>query len=195
MIAVVISTAGVAAFIQTTGHYWLINSMFPLLVSVGSGLMFTVTVDTPNRIVIGYQIILGAGVGGGLQNMYLAVQAEYSQKQELIPQSTSLIQFFQWIGAAISIALAGLIFANRLHTHVAQLGLTPDVEAAVRESVDVIFTLPMDQRAAVIQAYIASLDYVFLLGVPAGIFGAMSAASMRSYNLKKTAMSSFGASA
>lgn len=60
---------------QTTGHVWPFIFAFPVLASVGSGLLFTTHVNTHTSILIGYQILLGAGLGAAIQNAVSMNQA------------------------------------------------------------------------------------------------------------------------
>jgi hypothetical protein len=85
----------------------------PLIFAVGGGLLYTVGVDTANAKIIGsfplssayacaqvragFQIIYGFGIGGALQNVILAIQAEYADDEQMIPQATSLVNFTQLV--------------------------------------------------------------------------------------------------
>jgi hypothetical protein len=46
---------------------------------------------------------------------------------------------------------------------------------AVRQSVPLIFTLPAEQQEPVVRAYLKALNSVFLIGVPTGVLGSLSA--------------------
>jgi hypothetical protein len=39
----------------------------------------------------GYQILYGIGIGGAMQNTIIAIQAEFADNEEMIPQATSLV--------------------------------------------------------------------------------------------------------
>jgi len=83
------------ASIQFTGRYWPFLAASPLLMSVGSGLLYTIDTDTSNARLIGYQILLGVGVGGALQNTIIAIQAEYADREHMVPQTTSIVSWGQ----------------------------------------------------------------------------------------------------
>ncbi|KDQ15404.1 hypothetical protein BOTBODRAFT_131210 [Botryobasidium botryosum FD-172 SS1] len=182
-----ILTAGIAGGVITyTGRIkpWLVFP--PLLISVACGLLYGVDdVNVSTAKLAGYQILLGIGCGGPLQNVVLAIQAEYAKDEKMIPQATSLVTFTQTGGGIIGIAIAGSIFANSLRTQLAGIsGLPPHVADAVRASVTVIQTLPPDQKAEVLKSYVRALNYVYLVGIPVGILASLSGMLVRNHNLK-----------
>ena len=93
------------------------------------------------------------------------------------------------LGGAIGVAIAGTIFNNQLSKELAIYahGLPPSVVHAVKQSVTVIFELPEETRASVVTAYIKSLDYVFILAVPACGVWALLGLMVRNWNLKRRA--------
>jgi EmrB/QacA subfamily drug resistance transporter len=186
MLSIVLGAAFSGGVINFTGRYWYWLFCGPLLSSVGSGLLYTITATTPSSQLIGYQLLFGAGVGFALQNTVIAIQAEYHDNEKLIPQSTSMVNFTQLVGGIIGIAIAGTIFANQLQTQLTYFapGLSSDVALAVRQSVTVIFTLPPEMQEPVIKAYSRALGYVFILGIPCGAFASLSALFTKNYNIK-----------
>lgn len=117
----------------------------------------------------------------------MSIQAEYAKKPEKIPQASSLLTFFQLLGGVIGIAIAGTIFNNQLGTKLGQLEtpLEPEILKAVTQSVTVIFELPEEQQAPVVNAYVKSLDYVFILSVPVAVVASLSSMFIKNWNLKK----------
>ncbi|KAG9086758.1 hypothetical protein FRC06_002884 [Ceratobasidium sp. 370] len=186
MLSVVVAAGGSGGVINGTGRYWPFLIASPLLISIGSGLLYTLDLNSGSSKEIGYQIILGVGVGGALQNTIIAIQAEYAHEEELIPQGSSLVTFTQLIGGIIGIAIAGSVLANQLGKYL--FLYAPDLPAgiatAVRQSVSVIFTLPQEQQEPVIRAYLKALNSVFLIGVPTGALGSLSGFFVKNYNLK-----------
>jgi MFS family permease len=177
MLSVVIGAGVSGGIINFTGRYWYFLFFGPFLSSIGCGLLYTITSTTPTPTLIGYQILFGTGVGCALQNTIIAIQAEYADDERLIPQGTSMVNFTQLVGGIIGIAIAGTIFANQLQTQLAFFAPTLDPATAysVRQSVTVIFTLPLEQQEPVIKAYCRALGHVFILGIPCGVLGSLSA--------------------
>lgn len=176
MLSVVVGAGASGGVISVTGRYWYFLFGGPFLSSIGCGLLFTITSSTPAATLIGYQILFGAGVGCAMQNTIIAIQAEYADDEKLIPQGTSLVNFTQLVGGIIGISIAGTIFANQLQTQLAVFAPTLDPVTAfnVRQSVTIIFTLPLEQQKPVIEAYCRALGYVFILGIPSGILASLS---------------------
>jgi len=60
MVGGVLCGGGIAG---RTGRYWHCLIVGPLIAAVGAGLLFTIDAQTPNSRVIGFQILLGFGIG------------------------------------------------------------------------------------------------------------------------------------
>ncbi|QRW08982.1 major facilitator superfamily transporter [Ceratobasidium sp. AG-Ba] len=186
MLSVVVAAGLSGGVINGTGRYWPFLVASPLLISVGAGLLYTLDINSGSGKEIGYQIILGLGVGGALQNTVIAIQAEYANEEELIPQGSSLVTFTQLVGGIIGIAIAGSVLANQLGKYLFLYApdLPAGVATAVRQSVSIIFTLPQEQQEPVIRAYLKALNSVFLIGVPTGALASLSGFLVKNYNLK-----------
>ncbi|KIM29951.1 hypothetical protein M408DRAFT_328401 [Serendipita vermifera MAFF 305830] len=172
-----------------TGRFWYSWILGPMLAAIGAGLAFTIKYDTPNSHVIGFQIILGLGIGIAYQMPLIAMQAEYANEPELTPQAMSLLLFFQLLGGVFGIAIAGTVFGNRLDAvlqdSLATGRLSPQVLHQVKQSVNVIFELPEDVQRLVVTAYVASLDYAFIVIVPACGLASFFALFAENLNLKE----------
>jgi MFS family permease len=51
------------AITSKTGRYWYSLIIGPLIAAIGGGLLFTINEKTSNAHVIGFQILLGFGIG------------------------------------------------------------------------------------------------------------------------------------
>ncbi len=94
------------------------------LFCVGCGLLHTLTVGTPTREWIGYQLLAAFGAGFGLQLPVIAVQSVLPSDD--IPVGSALIVFAQILGGALSVSIAQNIFLNALtstsfHSELVQL--------------------------------------------------------------------------
>ncbi|EIW81718.1 MFS general substrate transporter [Coniophora puteana RWD-64-598 SS2] len=178
----------VAGFLANgTGKYWILMVVCPLLSSIGFGLMYTVDVGSIEGKLIGYQIISGIGVGSTLQMPELSIQAELVHEEELIPQAVALSALFEGLGGIVGLAIGGAIFLNQLTHNLHNYAplLPASVASSVQQSIAYIFTLPIGERGAVVQAYVNSLDQVFLIGVPIGAISSLiSLTCIKNYNLK-----------
>ncbi|KAH9815249.1 major facilitator superfamily domain-containing protein [Melampsora americana] len=194
MLSIVVS-AGFAGFaISSTGYYWPALVVGPVLLTVGSGLLHTLDEFSNDGKLIGFQIIIGTGIGLVLQNVIVAIQANV--REEDVPQATSMVTFAQLIGGVIGIAVAQTIFGNALTTNL--IKFAPDAPfALVRSSVESIATLPDSIRPGVIHAYTNSLRQasrynlsalentaVYILGIPSGVAAFLSSFLVKSRNIK-----------
>ena len=187
MLSAVFAIGASGAIINKTGRYWPWLFFGPLLAAPAGGLLFTIDINTSSAKLIGFQILLGLGTGVAFQNTIIAIQAEYADEPETIPQATSLVTFLQLVGGTVGIAISGTVFGTRLTTNLAQYaGVIPaETLQAVRQSVSVIFMLPQDLQESVVKAYIAALDYTFIVIVPASGLASLFALLIRNWNLKE----------
>lgn len=137
---------------------------------------------TPNTHIIGFQILIGLGVGGCLQQTIIAIQADVTDHDD-IPQATALVTFTQLIGGTVGLAIASTFFSTHLASALHEFA--PDAPFdLVRNSVEAIATLPKEQQAGVIHAYVVALKIVFIISVPAGGLSILSALLVRNLSVK-----------
>jgi hypothetical protein len=91
----------------------------------------------------------------------------------LICRHSSLVSFTQLLGGTIGLAIAGTTFSNQLKGNL-PADLDPKVAVAVAQSVEVIKTLPAALRGTVIDAYVKSIRWVFVIAIPAGVCASLS---------------------
>lgn len=105
----------------------------------------------------------------------------------MIPQATSIITFFQLLGGALGISIAGTVFANTLESNITIYApsLPNQLIAGVRQSISVISGLPSDLKDQVIVAYVHALGWVFIVGVPTMIASSMCVILIQNYNVKE----------
>ncbi|KAG8703474.1 hypothetical protein FRC08_002816 [Ceratobasidium sp. 394] len=191
MLACVLTAAGSGAVINVTGRYWPFLVFSPLISAVAAGLLFGCNnEDVSSARLAGFQILLGVGLGGSLQNVIIAIQAEYAHDEKMIPQATSLVTFTQLGGGIVGIAIAGAVFANKLSSSLFEVApdLPEEVVHGVKQSVTIIFTLPADQQALIVKAYVKALNYVYLIGVPVCVVASLAAFLIKDHNIKKMNM-------
>ncbi|KAG6860732.1 hypothetical protein C0995_008088 [Termitomyces sp. Mi166 len=186
MISGVIATMVAGGIVSVKGLAWPFLLFFPLIASVGFGLLFTSGLDSTTGRLLGYQILIGVGLGAAVQNtirssaakivQLVVAQAEYVNDEALIPLATSLITFTQCLGGSIGLAIAGSIFSSQLRVQLIHYApeLSQQAVITVLSSVEAIFSLPSDQITSAKQAYTAAIDRVMIAGVP---FTALASAS------------------
>ncbi|ORY90322.1 hypothetical protein BCR35DRAFT_137873 [Leucosporidium creatinivorum] len=162
MLSVVVGAGLGGALISQFGYYWPFLVGGPVFICIGSGLLYTVRADSSSATLIGYQILLGLGVGTVMQNTLIAVQADCDDERD-IPQKTGLVTFTQLVGGTIGIAIASTIFYNRLYSALDEFA--PGAPVIVRSSVSAIKDIAPEFQPGVKQAYVAALNNVFIVSL------------------------------
>ena len=100
----------------------------------------------------------------------IAIQTEFNDQPELIPQATAVASFAQLVGGTLGIAVAGTVFSNQLVHNLSgptREALGPDLLCAVRQSVTVVFSLPEQLRQPVVDAYVNAIATMIVAGFTA----------------------------
>ncbi|HEX3275807.1 MAG TPA: hypothetical protein VHR43_13180, partial [Gemmatimonadales bacterium] len=114
------------------------------------------------------------GLGLVMQVLIIAVQNAVAYQD--LGAATSGATFSRSIGSVFGVAVFGAIFANALGIHLQQAlpveSLPPGLDlAAVQSNLLALQQLPAAIHAAVVQAYAASLQTVFIAAVPFAVVG------------------------
>ena len=155
-------TSGV--LITTYGHYIPLMIVGSALSTVGAGLIYTLEQDTGSGKWIGYQALMGIGLG-------LIFQIPVIVNQSLVTPSdlssvTAQTLFFQTIGGAVFISAAQAIFANRLLARVVITAPNANpalVIATGATELSKFFT--GDELQGILVAYLAGLKITFALAI------------------------------
>lgn len=112
LISAVVMTLVAGAAVSIFGYYtpWMLLST--VIMAVGHGFISTLKPDSREDLWIGYQILAGAGMGFGLQQPLMALQAELSNKD--LATGTAIIVFTQTIGGSMFVSVAENVFNNKL---------------------------------------------------------------------------------
>ena len=130
------------------------------LAAVGSGLIYTFWLETPSPVYIGYQILVGVGIGFVFQVPPTVAQAVV-KPADLAPVS-SMILFFQIIGGAFWLAVSQANFANKLLASLPEAA--PDVAPALvlaTGATDLRSVFSPDQVSGILVAYLDGLRASF----------------------------------
>jgi hypothetical protein len=137
-----------------------------LVFTIGSGMIYTLKVDSSHATWIGYQVIAGFG-SGCIQLPFIAVQAVLPAKQ--MPTGNAIAIFFNSLGGAIAISIAQNIFSNTLVKEIPKFvpGLDPYIviqagATHVRE------TVTKEQLPGTLLAYNKALTTAFILPIAVG---------------------------
>ncbi|KAL2869636.1 major facilitator superfamily domain-containing protein [Aspergillus lucknowensis] len=127
MLSMVIFSFVAGGGVTATGNPVPFFYIATVLAATGAGLMTTFEVHTGHPKWIGYQVLLGSGVGMGIQLPIIAVQAVLPAAD--IPVGTAIVTFCQTFGGAIFVSVAQALFANQLRAGLLRTvpGVSPGV--------------------------------------------------------------------
>ncbi|KAF8316148.1 MFS general substrate transporter [Clavulina sp. PMI_390] len=165
----------------STGPHWIIVSG-PIIITIGSGLLYSVNYPASKAHYMGYSALLGLGIGTAIQNPIVAVQYAFHTQPKLIGVASSIVLFFGFVGRNIGVSLAGSVFGNMLKVNLSKYA--PDLEPVfivdLQNNANAVWTtIPPDLRSSVLTAYTKTLSAVFLIGVPSGVIALGGALIMR----------------
>ncbi len=153
------------------GKYKIYPVVGTAVMTGAMGLLSTMTIHTSLIVLSLYSLILGAGVGGVMQVLVIAVQN--AVPYEMLGVATSSATFFRSIGGSFGVAIFGAIFNSRLTSNLDKylpksalksLGSSGTSSLALNPAQ--LKTLPAAVHYGFIQSFAHSLDTVFLVGVP-----------------------------
>ncbi|KAK3674118.1 hypothetical protein LTR78_005965 [Recurvomyces mirabilis] len=113
--------------IKKTGYYKPLLMLGSGMTALAAGLIYTWDVHTSIGCWIGYQILLGAGMGLSGQGSIIAAQAAVHYSD--IATATATVLFFQTISGAFFISAANSVFANQLKRAIASRA--PGVDSSI----------------------------------------------------------------
>ncbi|KAI5476002.1 Major facilitator transporter-like protein [Pseudohyphozyma bogoriensis] len=188
MLGVVLTAIISGQIVARLGRYWPFLIFAPIPICLGSGLMYTVDQYSSSAKLIGYQILLGVGVGCALQNALLAIQAEFQETPALIAQATGLVSFGQFLGGVVALGAGEAAFSTQLGKNLEKYA--PQASASLIEIVKESPTLirsqaPVDQLSSILTAYVKSLQIVFVIVVPVGALGLGATMFISNLSIKK----------
>lgn len=162
--------------VTTLGYYAPFMMLSTVLMSVGAGLLSTFTVDTGPAHWIGYQIIFGIGVGLGMQQTMVAVQASLDSSDVAI--GTAIIIFSQTLGGALFICVAQNVFQNKLVSNIADAniaGLDP-LRVVTVGATEVQTLIAEEHLPAVLAAYNGAVTNTFYVSAAMAALSVVGAA-------------------
>ncbi|KAJ7642221.1 DHA14-like major facilitator [Roridomyces roridus] len=111
---------GLISYIGYLTPFMIISS---IISSVGIGLLTTLKATSNHTKWIPFEIVVGFGVGLGMQQPQLAAQTVLELKD--VPIGTSLMSFMKTIGAAVFVAVGQNVFTSRLESGLKGIGIDP----------------------------------------------------------------------
>lgn len=123
-----ISCSWLAGYIVIkTGHYGPVVTAAAVITTVACGLLYTLTPSSGAGEWIGYQILVGIGIGLGMQQAAVIVQ-NFSGPDD-IPTAIAAVTLFQASGPTIMVSVAQNVFDQRLASNMVEIipGITSKI--------------------------------------------------------------------
>ncbi|KAL1984919.1 hypothetical protein VTN96DRAFT_8578 [Rasamsonia emersonii] len=116
ILAMVVLNSISGILVSAVGYYTPFMIASSIISAVGIGLMTMLTPTTPLARWIGYQVLVGAGMGMGTQQPITAVQAALPAAD--IPIGTAIMMFAQTMGGSIFVSVGQTVFQNQLRRNI-----------------------------------------------------------------------------
>jgi hypothetical protein len=146
------------------GYYTPFTIASSCLMPIGAGLISTFKVDTSTGTWIGYQIILGFGIGLGLQHGPIAVQTVLEPKD--VPTGISLVFFCQQLGGAIFVSVGQNVFNTKLISGLTSISKDLDPHMIFNTGATALRNIvPAGDLPEVLVRYNEALKWVFIVAV------------------------------
>lgn len=176
VLALVIASIFSGLTVSRIGYYAPMMIASAVIMPIGAGLVYTFNINTSEGMWIGYQILVGFGVGLGMQQGALAAQTVL--KKEDVPIGVTLMMFMQQLGGAIFVSVGQNVFSNKLVQGITRLLPNVSPQLIVNTgATDLRRIFSGDELSQVLVAYNEALQNVFLISVVLAclsIFGALA---------------------
>ncbi|KAG2186194.1 hypothetical protein INT43_002632 [Umbelopsis isabellina] len=184
MLGVVFCNILVGLIISKTGAYriWLWSGT--AILTVGSGLITLLDMNSNRGEQIGYLLVAGVGFGCCMQTMIVAAQASVTYKDMAV--TTAFVNFSRTLGGVFGLAVAGTLFNNKLIAGLATLNLSPEVSQQAANNVQFVNSLPSSERTIIVQQYVTALRLCFTIMIPFGGLAFLSVLGVQHFALRKS---------
>jgi DNA-binding MarR family transcriptional regulator len=164
--------------ISRTGRYKIFPLIGTIVMTLALFHLSRLTVQSSTATASIDMLALGLGLGLVMQVLVIAVQnaVDYGD----LGVATSGATLFRLIGGSLGTAILGAIFASRLSTHLARVGIRGALGASA------IAALPALLRAAYAGAFTAALHTVFVVASVICAIGVVVTVLMPEHPLRKT---------
>jgi MFS family permease len=99
------------AIVQRFGYYTPFMWLGSIIMAIGAGMIYTWKVDSGHSKWIGYQVLIGMGIGMGMQQSNLAVQTVLQHRD--VPTGSALLFFCQSLGGTIFASVGQNVFFSK----------------------------------------------------------------------------------
>jgi MFS family permease len=185
VLALVVGSIFAGACTQRFGYYVPFMLACAVIVPIAAGLFTTFQTDTGHAKWIGYQVLVGFGIGLGMQQSSMAAQTCLEKID--VPTGVSLMFFGQQLGGTVFVSVGQNILSSRLISALAAAripGLVPRIviNAGATNLRNVVRP---EYLGAVLKAYNHAVTNVFDVAVGTGCVLIVGALAMEWRSVKK----------
>jgi hypothetical protein len=177
ILSLVVAAMLCGGLVQRFGYYTPFMYGGAVLMSIGSGLIMTFTPGTGHEKWIGFQVMLGLGIGMGMQQSNLAVQTVLHHRD--VPTGSALMFFWQSLGGTIFVSVGQNLFLAKFVSQLESLppGVINPKTLMSAGATEIRGLVPAEHLDEVVAAYNYALVHgPFIAGVimaSLAIFGAL----------------------
>jgi len=175
-----VSSTVAGQVITRTGRWKRFLVAGGVLMTLGFGLLATLSADTPIVQIGLYMVVLGIGVGLLMQNLVLAAQNDVPAAQ--LGAATSVLSFFRSLGGTIGVSVLGAVLAARVAADLSVLGGSSTGDGAVPD----VASLPPEVQGLVQDAYGNATAELFLIATPLAALALVVVLFVQEKTLKTT---------
>ena len=183
LIGNIVGTTVAGALVTAIGQFAPFMILGTILTSVGGGLLTLLNPTTTTAQWIGYQALVGVGIGVGWQQPIVAVQTVL--RMEDVPTATAILSFTQTLGGSLFISVGQTVFSNKLAQELA--ASVPELDPSIvldSGASNLAGHVPKQYLAAVVQAYSDGLARTFIVGAALAALSVVGSACVKWKSLK-----------
>ncbi|KAI0377283.1 MFS general substrate transporter [Hypomontagnella monticulosa] len=166
VLGVVIMAMLSGGLVSKFGYYAPMMILSSIIAPIGAGLLTTWTVDTSFSKWVGYQALLGMGIGLGQQQPFMAIQTVLSKQD--IPSGIAIVMLTQTLSGAIFVSVGASVFQNELLKNLAGVFSDGDFNASSLTDLgatQVWSVIPPQYLDVVLTAYNDALTKVYTVAL------------------------------
>lgn len=184
VLAVVVGSILSGGLTQKIGYYTPFMILGSCLMATGTGLLTTWNINTSSAMWIGYQVILGLGVGCTMQHPNLAAQVVLPKQD--IPTGTAVLSLCQTLGGAVFTAVGQNLYIAKFTSGLQSIGGLQPKHILNGGATDLTTSVPLEVKMKVLQAYNNSLTKgTFFAALIVACFAVPAALGMEWRNVKE----------
>ncbi|KAK7943393.1 DHA14-like major facilitator [Apiospora aurea] len=158
--------------VSKTGHYALIIFVSAVISATGAGLLSTIDPNSGAGEWIGYQTMVGIGVGLGMQQGAVIVQIGLDQGD--IPTAIAAVTLFQALGSAVMLSITQNVFASRVYAQLHEVDERLTREMIINTGATEIINLaPPGQHDVFRDAFSSAISQCFYVATAGGALSAL----------------------